>query len=332
MEKTTANVEFAGVLEGHADMVTCILAGHSQSQDDEDAILISGSRDKTLIIWKLDYRNTEGQSGRPWKCLTGHNHFISDLTISNDNTFVISSSWDKTMRLWDLRSGKCVRRFNGHKKEVMTVSFSSDNRQIFSGGSDKYMSLWNTLGECKMSSNAGPTPSDHKDWVSKIRFSQSSKTHYYASVGWDGRLKIWNGIFKQIASIKAHDSFINALDISKNGLYIATGGKDQVLRMWDYHDLSKPYMEYKCDSQINALTFNTTYQWLAAATDSCVKIWDIVNDVNSLLIQIKIVNEDEKQKPPKCTSICWSGNGRRIYVGCSDNLIRVYNIEVRQGL
>jgi len=192
------------------------------------------------------------------------------------------------------------------------------------------MNLWNTLAECKMTSSTPPHPQhDHRDWVSRIRFSQSSKTQYYASVGWDGRLKIWNGIFKNIASIKAHDSYINALDISRNGLYIATGGKDQVVKMWEYHNLKQPYMEYKCESIINAVNFNTTFQWLAAATDTGIKIWDIANESQNLFAQIKISNEDETKKAPRCMSICWSGNGRRIYVGCSDGLIRVYNVTVR---
>merc|ERR1711988_1429590 len=274
-------------------------AGFPHAQEDEDAILVSGSRDKSLIIWKLDYRSNDENCGRPWKQLTGHNHFVSDLTISNDNTFLISSSWDKTMRLWDLRHGKCVRQFTGHNKEVMTTTFSNDNRQIFSGGADRTMYLWNTLAECKMTSSTPPHPQhDHRDWVSRIRYSQSTKTHYYASVGWDGRLKIWTGIFKNVASIKAHD-------------------------------LKQPYMEYKCESIVNAVQFNTTYQWLAAATDTGIKIWDIANESQNLFAQIKISNEDETKKAPRCISICWSGNGRRIYVGCSDGLIRVYNVTVR---
>merc|ERR1712230_321360 len=288
-DKVSAVVELAGVLKGHGDMVTTIVAGFPHAQEDEDAILVSGSRDKSLIIWKLDYRSNDEHCGRPWKQLTGHNHFVSDLTISNDNTFLISSSWDRTMRLWDLRHGKCVRQFTGHNKEVMTTTFSNDNRQIFSGGADRTMYLWNTLAECKMTSSTPPHPQhDHRDWVSRIRYSQSTKTHYYASVGWDGRLKIWTGIFKNVASIKAHDSYINALDISRNGLYIATGGKDQV-----------------------------------------IKIWDIANESQNLFAQIKISNEGEATKAPRCISICWSANGKSIYVGCSDGMIRVYNVTVK---
>lgn len=321
----TPSVEYAGSLEGHADLVTSIVVGYSQSQEDEDAILVSGSRDKTLIIWRLN-KEFDDKCGVPLKCLTGHNHFVTDLTISNDNTFVISSSWDKTMRLWDLRSGKCVRQFTGHTKEVLTTAFSQENRQIFSGGCDKQIYLWNTLAECKMRSDQNNNQNDHKDWVSKIRFSQSAKTNYYASVGWDGRLKIWTGILKLTASIKAHDSYINALAIARNGMFIATGGKDQVVKIWDYVDLKQPYLEYKCDSIINSLSFNTNYQWLAAATDNGVKIWDIANDGQGFFAQIKVLGDDERAKAPKCTTVCWSANGKKIYIGCSDGLIRVYNV------
>jgi guanine nucleotide-binding protein subunit beta-2-like 1 protein len=335
MNVTNATVEYLGALEGHNGLVTSIVVGNAnKNQDDEDAILVSGSRDKTLIIWKLDPRSQDSTCGKPWKTLTGHNHFVSDLTLSNDNMFVISSSWDKTLRLWDLRSGKCVRQFHGHNKEVHTVSFSTENRQIFSGGSDKAMNLWNTLAECKMTSNLNPNQNnDHKDWVSRIRFSQSLKNQYWASVGWDGRLKLWTGLFKLVASIKAHESNINALDISRNGIFIATGGKDQVVRMWDYHDLKKPYMECKCESVINALTFNTNYQWLAGATDTGVKIWDIANE-NACIAQIQMSDNDDdssNRKAPRCTSLSWSANGTRIYVGCDDGVIRLFNVSVRNN-
>jgi len=58
------------------------------------------------------------------------------MSLSNDNNFLISASWDKTMRLWDLKTCKTQRLFIGHEKEVFTCSFSPDNRQIISAGAD----------------------------------------------------------------------------------------------------------------------------------------------------------------------------------------------------
>lgn len=60
-----------------------------------------------------------------------------------------SGSWDGTLRLWEIQSGRTTRRFVGHAKDVLSVAFSADNRQIVSGSRDKTIKLWNTLGECK---------------------------------------------------------------------------------------------------------------------------------------------------------------------------------------
>lgn len=118
-----------GSLKGHTNWVTSIASGFSQKENEESMVLVSGSRDKSLIIWKLlEEAGKDGEAGVPYRQLTGHNNFVSDLALSQDNNFVLSSSWDKTLRLWDLKDGKTIKQFNGHTKEVFSVGFSPDNR------------------------------------------------------------------------------------------------------------------------------------------------------------------------------------------------------------
>lgn len=327
-QRSEATIEFEGFLYGHNGQVTSIVSGSTTG--DEDTVLVSGSHDKTLIIWDLTTRLQDTHFGEPFKRLTGHSHFVTDLTLSSDKFYVISSSWDKSLRLWDVRYARCMERFVGHTKEVHTVCFSNENRQIFSGGSEKNLAIWNTLGQLKLKSKRD----NHQKWVSKVRYSQSRKNDYYASVGRDGRLKVWTGIFKLYASIKAHDNYINALAISSNGQYIATGGKDQNIRIWDYSDLSKPYLDYKCDSEVNALDFNTHFMWVAAATNNKIRVYDIMKKEDVCVLNQEPhlpENADEQQKKPKCTSIKWSSNSKKLYVGCSDGHIRVYSIEISSG-
>lgn len=157
------SLRFLGSLTGHSGWVTAV-ATSSETPD----VILTASRgnvvlpsesdifplkyilicsDKTIIVWQLT--RDEDSYGYPKRILRGHNHFVSDVVISSDGQFALSSSWDHTLRLWDLNTGLTTRRFVGHTSDVLSVSFSADNRQIVSGSRDRTIKLWNTLGECK---------------------------------------------------------------------------------------------------------------------------------------------------------------------------------------
>lgn len=106
--------------------------------------------------------------------------------ISSDGAYALSSSWDKSLRLWELASGNTTRTFVGHDNDVLSVSFSADNRQIVSASRDRTIKLWNTLGDCKFSI----TDKGHTDWVSCVRFSPNPQNPVIVSAGWDKLVKV----------------------------------------------------------------------------------------------------------------------------------------------
>ena len=103
------------------------------------------------------------------KSFSGHNHFIEDVALSYDGRYAVSSSWDKTLRLWDFNTKASIATFIGHEKDALTVAFSPDNRQIVSGARDKSIKLWNVKGDCKYSIDGisgSHSGIEHLDWVS----------------------------------------------------------------------------------------------------------------------------------------------------------------------
>merc|ERR1712195_343807 len=107
----------------------------------------------------------------------------SRTSRSPDGLFALSGSWDGTLRLWDICTGRTTRRFVGHSKDVLSVAFSVDNRQIVSASRDKSIKLWNTLGECKYTIGEQGGAEGHTEWVSCVNFVPNQQNPSIVSGG-----------------------------------------------------------------------------------------------------------------------------------------------------
>ena len=133
---STGHFSYLGQLKGHNGWVTALATPADNSE-----WVLTASRDKTIVKWKIERGEDGYVTGVPQRSLLGHSNFVQDVQLSSDGQFALSSSWDCSMRLWDLSNGLCTRKFTGHNKDVMTCAFSADNRQIVSGSRDQQMKV-----------------------------------------------------------------------------------------------------------------------------------------------------------------------------------------------
>jgi WD40 repeat protein len=130
-------------LEGHRDVV------YSVACSPDGLHALSGSEDETLRLWDM-------RTGKEERRLEGHTTGVRCVSLAPDGRRALSGggAWrlvadgepkpvDCTVRLWDVASGKEVRRFEGHEDKVMCVAFSPDGRRALSaGGRDGTVRLW----------------------------------------------------------------------------------------------------------------------------------------------------------------------------------------------
>ncbi|RKF61552.1 Guanine nucleotide-binding protein subunit beta-like protein [Golovinomyces cichoracearum] len=325
----TEQLILKGTLEGHSGWVTSL----ATSNEDHN-MLLSSSRDKTLIIWKLTPQ--ERTYGHPKRSLHGHSHIVSDCVISSDGAYALSASWDHTLRLWELATGTTTRRFVGHTGDVLSVSFSADNRQIVSGSRDKTIKLWNTLGDCKFTI----TEKGHSEWVSCVRFSPNPQNPVIVSSSWDKlvknqrtfgliSIKVWElSSCKLQTDHSGHTGYINNVTISPDGSLCASGGKDGTTMLWDLNE-SKHLYSLNAGDMIHALVFSPNRYWLCAATSSSIIIFDLEkkSKVDELKPEFPVVGKNCSD--PECVSLAWSADGQTLFAGYTDNIIRVWGVMSR---
>ena len=88
--------------------------------------------------------------------IMGHSDIVNSVSLSADGKYALSGSNDKTLKLWEVSTGQCLRTFEGHRDEVWSVTLSTDSRYALSGSKDYTLRLWDvSTGQCLRTFDAG---------------------------------------------------------------------------------------------------------------------------------------------------------------------------------
>lgn len=157
--------------------------------------------------------------------------------------FLLSSSADTTVKLWDLNNSTCVQSYNHHSDKVQAVAWNPVEATAFvSGGYDKSI--------CVLDARS---PDNVTRWtiesdVESIVWDPHNPTNFYLAMEngmvqyYDVRVVANGAGGKAIFTLQAHDGAVSALDVNPVvPNCIATGSTDKLVKVWNTTD-NRPSM------------------------------------------------------------------------------------------
>jgi U3 small nucleolar RNA-associated protein 13 len=212
---------------------------------------------------------------------------IADIGIGRES--ILTSSKDRTCRLWDASSFRCVGVASGHTDAVGCISVSqtrlnSGSSFFVSGSADKVLKLWHVSHQ-------------------RVRDARDGKTCVELAA---------------ICSVRAHNKDINTVDISPNDAIVASGSQDSSIRLWNSSDLTPTGSLAGHKRGVWCVKFSPVDRCLAsAAGDRTVKVWSLID--HSCLRTMQ-------GHTSSVLSLQFVQNGMQLVSGAADGLIRVWTV------
>ncbi|XP_019348515.1 WD repeat-containing protein 88 isoform X3 [Alligator mississippiensis] len=208
----------------------------------------------------------------PFKILQGHKDAVSSCHFCCEDTKILSSSFDRSVKLWDVAKGILVQVFEEeHTAPISECSLTPDNKRVITSSYDKTVKAWDMetgkmlwtieheglVTSCNISYDGKYVVSGldkenavcitdavsatmvmyiqdhHRSTVTRCCFDPDNQR--VASVSYDKTIKLWDTVAQSttITINEGHSNVISDCCFSLDGRYLCTASWDRTLKIWD---------------------------------------------------------------------------------------------------
>jgi WD40 repeat protein len=247
--------------------------------------------------------------------LHGHETRVRSVTFNHEGTLVASGSEDKKIKIWDVRSGRCLKTFHGHTNNVWNVSFNHEGTLVASCSDDQTVRIWDIRsGQSKHILQEDSIPwsvaythngfllSGYENGMIRVRnISQYTDVHMFqahagavrslalsddgailiSSCGEDATVKVWNmQTFTCISELNGHTNYVKTTACRKDGVVVASGSDDYSVRVWNVQDGQCMHILTGHTNQVKSVRFSPDGMLLiSCGEDEVIKIWDLTTGI-----------------------------------------------------
>ncbi|NEO84200.1 MAG: DnaJ domain-containing protein [Spirulina sp. SIO3F2] len=259
-----------------------------------------------------------------WHCagvLRGHQDAVSAIALSPDGRYLVSGSYDETIRIWQLSTGRQFRVLTGHRDRIHCVAISPDGRWLASGSADQTIKLWN-LQTGQPVRTLGHWLGGHRQAVLCLGFHPDRKR--LVSGGADQTLRFWKlASGKQLRCVSGYGSAVTGLVLSVDGKFLITSSADKLLKIRQVMN-GRLIRAIRNSHTLSALALSPDAQTLATGgRDRQIYLW-------------RLARGDVYQTYPGheegVTALAYSQHGQRLVSGSEDGHLKLWDTATGQEL
>jgi WD40 repeat protein len=247
------------------------------------------------------------------RTLAGHSWSVNGIALSADGRCAVSASEDKTLKVWDVESGRLVRTLKGHSEWVNGVALSADGRRAVSASRDTTLKVWDVE-----SGRLVHTLEGHSAAVNGVALSADGRRAVSAS--WDKTLKVWDvESGRLVHTMKGHSDRVNGVALTGDGRRAVSASWDKTLKVWNV-ERGRLVRTLEGHSEwVNGVALSADgRRAVSASWDKTLKVWDVESG--------RLVHTLEGHSGG-VNGVALSGVGRRAVSASDDAKLKVWDVE-----
>ncbi len=276
----------------------------------EPYYLAGGSFDGAVYIWALTPDAPGSVSANLALTLKGHTAAVNAVAYSPAENILASASADKTIRIWDPRTGEALLTLTGHTSGVDSIAFSADGRYLISGSRDLTVRVWDVMARnpnTLLTLLSGP-----RNVVTAVAFSPDNR--FLVAGTQDHALRVWNQGFvarQGLTTLSGHKARVRGMAYSPDGIHLASGDGAGVVRIWDVRTGVTVRQLGPVGGTIWNLAYSPDGEYLVTcAEDNNAYVWDQTSSTPIAVLSGHTADVEDAE---------FSGDGRYLVTGGDDH-------------